>query len=71
MVEEDLGPLAERVSSLVKVRSLVEAASPLNQLVILRTVSHLVLVRTKFSIIELLFPRLDILGCLWVEEAMV
>lgn len=71
MVEEDLGPLAERVSSLVKVRSLVEAASPLNQLVILRTVSRLVLVRSKFSIIELLFPRLDILGCCRVEEPMV
>ena len=56
VVEKNLGPLSKWISSLVEVRSLVEAASPLNQLLILGTVSNLVLVSSKVSIIELLFP---------------
>lgn len=56
VVEENFRPLSKGISSLVEVRSLVEAASPLNQLLILGTVSNLVLVSSKVSIIELLFP---------------
>jgi hypothetical protein len=62
VVEEDFCPLTERVSSLVEVGSLMEATGPLNQLLVLRTISGLVFVGSKVSIIELLLPRLDILG---------
>ena len=54
--------MTERISSLVEVGSLMEATGPLDQLLVLRTISDLVFVGSKVSIIELLLPRLDILG---------
>lgn len=56
MVEENLGPLAELISSLVEIRSLVKASCPLNKFLVFGSVSDLVLVRSEISIIELLFP---------------
>ena len=52
MVEENFGPLAELVSSLVEVRSLVETSCPLNEIVSL----GLVLCHTELSVVKLLFP---------------
>lgn len=71
VVEKNLGPLSKWISSLVEVRSLVEATCPLDQLLVLGTVSRLILVRTKISIIELLFPRLHVLRRCRVEEAAI
>lgn len=62
VVEEDFCPLTERISSLIEISSLVEAASPLDKLLIFWTVAELVFVGAKVSIIELLLPRLHILG---------
>ena len=57
MVEENLGPLPQIVSSLVEIASLMESSGPLNQVVAL----VLFLLRSEVGIIELLLPSLVLL----------
>lgn len=44
VMEENLGPLAKLVSSLVEIMSLMKSTGPLNQFLILGTMASLVLV---------------------------
>ena len=53
MVEKHLSPLSEWIFSLVEVSSLVKTTGPLNQLIVLGTVSDLVLVCTEVGVVEL------------------
>ena len=53
MVEEDLGPLAQVVSSLVEVASLVETTGPLDELLVLLGFG---IFSSKISVVEFLFP---------------
>jgi hypothetical protein len=71
VVEENFGPLSKWISSFVEILSLMETTSPLNQFVIFRSMSLLIFLGSEISIIELLFPALDISGSCWVEETAV
>lgn len=71
VVEENLGPLSKWIFSLVEVSSLVETAGPLKQLLVFGSSLLLCFVRSEVSIGEFLFPWLNVLRCVWIEEAAV
>mgnify|MGYP000557241585 CR=1 FL=1 len=53
VMEEDLGPLAQVVSSLVEIVSLVETSSPLDELLVLLGLG---VFSPEISVVEFLFP---------------
>lgn len=70
-MEEDFGPLTERISSLVEISSLVKTTCPLNQFFILWIVTDLFFVGSEVCIIELLLPGFDVRSSGWIKEATI
>ena len=58
VVEENLSPRTELITTLVEVGSLMETTSPLNQRGVLRRGGIATLLGTKIGVVELLLPAL-------------
>ena len=64
MVEEDFSPLAELISSLIEIRSLVKASCPLNEILFL----DFVLGGSELGIVELLFPAFHLAETIYIDK---
>jgi len=71
VVEEDLGPRTELITTLVEVGSLMETTGPLNQRGVLRRGGIATLLGTKVGVVELLLPALYLVTSIGVEEARI